>query len=320
MKWKVLLDNKQWSICRPPADIQTIMTDSSCENIFLGLDITIYPLGDNTDNLPVHLRKYSDDTYYHHWQDDMYAHYLQKNGKKYLMHVPENRHFSQPIILPASIASGTLYVVIGAGASVVLNYDQSSYASITIHLEPYARLHWNHRNASVCNDGYTYLACYQQKESHLMFNGYYTRTTYNNMFFVLREPRAVAEVALKMHAKEPHHGWFKTVQIHEASATRSSLILKGLLASDGRSAHMGMIHITDQAKKSEAQLFSHYLLVHNDAQAYSRPSLEVVTNDVICSHGSSIGSYDDDHLFFLMSRGIALENCYHLLSDAFLSN
>jgi Fe-S cluster assembly scaffold protein SufB len=324
MRWRDRLDNRQWSICRPP----TIEFNNDAENreldyIDLGSGIAMYAVNNGLQHLPEHLKNYLNDTDYHHWKTDRYAGSIRANGKSYLVYVPAHVHCNEPILLSASLlgcAAVNLYVVVGSSATISFTYDQYLCTAITMHLEPYAQVHWKHCNEHLSDDGYTFVACYQQQESRLIFNGWYTRTTYNNMFFILREPKAHVEVTLGLHAQDAHHAWFNTTQIHQAAQTMSNVILKGLLAASSRSVHRGMIHIQKHAQQSDARLTSRYLLLHNDAQAYAVPSLEVLTNDVTCAHGSSIGSCDDAHLFYLMSRGIALDHCYQLLTDAFFAD
>lgn len=323
MKWRDPLDNKQWSICKAPTEMNSCSDDRQFQSIDLGSGVMLYAIDNDQHHLPEHIKKYLNDTDYHHWQNDYYAATIKKSGRSYLLYVPDGLQCKETIVLSSArvgCAPVNLYVVIGSGATASLHYDQSSYVAITVHLESYAQLYWNHRNEHLSDDGYTFIACYQQRESRLLFNGWYTRTTYNNMFFILCEPKAQMEATLGVQVKEIHHAWFKTTQIHEAPETKSNLLLKGLLATESRSVHQGMIHIDKHAQRSDAQLTSRYLLLHHNAQAYAVPSLEVLTNDVICAHGSSIGSCDDAHLFYLMSRGIELKECYQLLTDAFFAD
>lgn len=320
MRWRAPLDNKQWSICRPPAVINGCVDDQPFEDVDLGSGIIMYALNNGTHHLPEQIKKYlnnGDDCYL---QNDHHAESIRKNGRAYILYVPPHLHYNEKILLSASVmghAAINLYVVVGAGSTVALIYDQSSYAAITLHLEPYAQVHWSHQNEHIVDDGYTFIISYQQQESRLIFNGWYTRTTYTNMFFILREPKAHTEITLGLHAKKDQHAWFKTTQIHEAPETKSVLVLKGLLATESRSVHLGMIRIEKDARHSDAQLTSRYMLLHNNAQAYAVPSLEVLTNEVTCSHGSSIGTFDDEQLFYLMSRAIGIEECYKLLTDGF---
>ena len=61
------------------------------------------------------------------------------------------------------------------------------------------------------------------------------------------------------------------------------------------------------------------LLISNDARAVSVPSLEVLTNEVQCFHGSASGRCDDEQLFYLQSRGIDKKQAHRLLLQAFFA-
>lgn len=305
MKWRGLLDNRE------------------CGHIDLGFGVVMYSVNRGSHCLPEHIKNYLNNIDYQHYTIDRYVGSVRDRKESYLVDVPAGMQSDKMIVLSSvhlKFVTGNLYIIVGSGASVSFVYDQFLSIAIVMHLEPYAKLCWNHSNEHHSDNGSTHITCYQQHDSQLMFNGRYTRTIDSTMFFVLREPKAHAQVALSLHLQEAHQASFNTTQIHQASQTVSDLVLKGLLASASRSVHRGMIHIEKNAQQSDAQLMSRYLLLHHEAEAYAVPSLEVLTNDVICAHGSSVGSCDDAHLFYLMSRGIALHICYQLLSDAFLDS
>ena len=82
----------------------------------------------------------------------------------------------------------------------------------------------------------------------------------------------------------------------------------------------GMIRIEKDAQGSCASQENKNILLSNGAHAVSVPSLEVLTHDVQCSHGSAVGRFDDEQLFYAASRGIDEKRTQHLLSNAFLAD
>lgn len=68
---------------------------------------------------------------------------------------------------------------------------------------------------------------------------------------------------------------------------------------------------------SDAHQRSDSLLLSPDAQADSRPWLEIFADDVRCTHGSATGRVDEDALFYLRSRGIPLARAREILVEAF---
>jgi len=111
-----------------------------------------------------------------------------------------------------------------------------------------------------------------------------------------------------------------TLQHHVASHTSSTLLMKGLLRDRAVSQYHGTVRIEKDAQGSCASQENKNILLSNSARAISVPSLEVLTHDVQCSHGSAIGRFDDEQLFYAASRGVDEKKAQHLLSNAFLAD
>lgn len=97
---------------------------------------------------------------------------------------------------------------------------------------------------------------------------------------------------------------FRTVQDHAAPRTHSNLLFKGAVKDTARSVYTGLIRIRENAAKSEAFQTNRNLTLSNGAWAESVPNLEIETNDVKCSHASTVGPIDEEQRFYLESRGI----------------
>ncbi len=97
---------------------------------------------------------------------------------------------------------------------------------------------------------------------------------------------------------------FRTVQAHEAPNSSSDLIFKGAVADTSRSVYSGLIRIAENARKTTAQQTNRTLLVSGGASAESVPNLEILNNDVKCAHGSTVGPIEDDHRYYVESRGV----------------
>jgi Fe-S cluster assembly protein SufD len=114
------------------------------------------------------------------------------------------------------------------------------------------------------------------------------------------------QVALYYADGEQMHD-FRTVQDHAAPRTNSDLLFKGAVQDRSRSVYTGLIRIRPEAKGSVAFQTNRNLTLSEGAWAESVPNLEIETNDVKCSHASSIGPIDDDQRFYLESRGVPPE-------------
>ena len=97
---------------------------------------------------------------------------------------------------------------------------------------------------------------------------------------------------------------FRTWQVHEAPRTRSDLLFKGAVKDTAKSVYTGLIKIGEHAAGSQAFQTNRNLTLSHGAWAQSVPNLEIETNDVKCSHASTIGPIDDDQRFYLESRGV----------------
>lgn len=98
-----------------------------------------------------------------------------------------------------------------------------------------------------------------------------------------------------------HH----TLQDHLAPAGHSDLLYKGALRDQSRAVFAGVIRVEPGAQQTDAYQTNRNLILGTDeAMAVSLPGLEIMADDVKCSHGSTTGQVDETDLFYLMSRGI----------------
>ncbi len=97
-----------------------------------------------------------------------------------------------------------------------------------------------------------------------------------------------------------HH----TEHIHASGKTHSNLDFKVALTGAARSAYTGMIRIAPGAPGAEAYQENRNLLLSENARAESIPELEILTDDVRCSHGATVSPLDPEQLFYLKSRGL----------------
>ena len=80
----------------------------------------------------------------------------------------------------------------------------------------------------------------------------------------------------------------------------------------------GKVLVAEGAQKTDGQQMSRALLLSRKAEADAKPELEIYADDVVCSHGATVGELDENHLFYLKSRGIAAEDARMMLIEAFL--
>lgn len=108
-------------------------------------------------------------------------------------------------------------------------------------------------------------------------------------------------------------------QKHIVPHTQSSVTIKSILTDNAKLLYKGLIYIDKNAAHTDAVQENKNMLLGTDAQAHSLPNLEILTNEVRCAHGSAIGHIDDDHAFYMQSRGLAKQKAVQLLAHGFIA-
>ena len=105
---------------------------------------------------------------------------------------------------------------------------------------------------------------------------------------------------------------------HVAPQGLSRQTYRGVVADRARAVLNGRIHIAPGAKATDAALNTKNLLATDNAEVYAKPELEIFESDVQCSHGATVGTLDEEAVFFLRSRGLSDEAARALLVRGFL--
>jgi len=129
-----------------------------------------------------------------------------------------------------------------------------------------------------------------------------------------------AEVELTgfLFGKGRQHFDHHTVHDHRAPHTLSDLDFKVVLKDRSRSAYTGLIRIAPEAPSSEAYQENRNLFLNEGVKAESIPELEILTDEVMCTHGATMGSLDPEHLFYLASRGIPRREAARMIVGGFI--
>ncbi|RMG37885.1 MAG: Fe-S cluster assembly protein SufD [Gammaproteobacteria bacterium] len=104
---------------------------------------------------------------------------------------------------------------------------------------------------------------------------------------------------------------------HAVPGCHSEVRFKSILHGAGRGVMDGQIAVARDAQRSEAHLQSANLMLARDAEIDARPTLEILADDVQCSHGASVGQLDPLQLYYLRSRGIDTVTATRLLAMGF---
>ena len=109
----------------------------------------------------------------------------------------------------------------------------------------------------------------------------------------------------------------RTLQDHVAPRTTSELLCQGAVAGTSRSVYSGLIRVHRGAVRSDARQTNHNLVLDEGAHADSVPNLDILENDVRCSHASTVGPVDEDQRYYIESRGVAPEMAEGLIVRGF---
>ena len=116
------------------------------------------------------------------------------------------------------------------------------------------------------------------------------------------------------------HVDFHTRIHHVEPNCNSEQLYKGVLGGSARGVFNGQVHVHAHAQKSDAQQSNHNLLLSRNAEIDTKPQLEILADDVKCSHGTTVGQIDNNMLFYLRSRGVPEVQARGLLTYGFAQN
>jgi Fe-S cluster assembly protein SufD len=113
---------------------------------------------------------------------------------------------------------------------------------------------------------------------------------------------------------------YDTTQEHAAPGTNSDLAFRGVLAAGATAVWRGMIKVDPGAQQTDAFQESRNLLLSPEAHADAIPGLEILADDVRCTHAAAVAQVDKDQLFYLTSRGLDAAAAKSLIIEGFLES
>ena len=133
----------------------------------------------------------------------------------------------------------------------------------------------------------------------------------------LLAPGAEANLVGVVLTDGDQHSDYQTTQAHLAPHTTSNLLLKSAVKGRSRSIFLGLVRMPQEAQQSDAFQEARALLLSEQAKADAVPKLEIVANDVRCTHAGAIGEIDAEQKFYLSSRGIPEAEAEQLIVAGF---
>jgi len=163
----------------------------------------------------------------------------------------------------------------------------------------------------------------QTKQSRLTFDkhGDYTVFFYNlsgEFDFNIKSSGVNLDIFGLFVGKKSDNFELKTNQYHIAPGSTSNLLIKGVFDDNSKFIYQGLIKIEKSGQKSHAYQKNKNLILSPGVYVDSRPFLEILANDVFCTHGSTTGKINEESLFYLKSRGLNQSKAEKLYVSGFI--
>ncbi len=114
--------------------------------------------------------------------------------------------------------------------------------------------------------------------------------------------------------------FLKTTQHHSSPDSSSDVLVKSVMDGDSEFIYSGLIRIKKESTGTHAYQKNTNLMLSRSAKVVSQPFLEILTDSVFCTHGSTTGPVDTASLQYLETRGISLRDGQKLLVDGFITD
>jgi Fe-S cluster assembly protein SufD len=131
---------------------------------------------------------------------------------------------------------------------------------------------------------------------------------------------ATSRVTGAYFADGKQHLDYDTYQLHAAPNTTSDFAFKGALRDEATAVWRGMIRVEEDAQRTNAYQENRNLMLSPTTHAVPIPGLEILANDVRCTHGATVGQVDREQLFYLMARGLSRGEAERLIVRGFFSD
>jgi Fe-S cluster assembly protein SufD len=200
----------------------------------------------------------------------------------------------------SSLHSGIVEIHVGQSAKLDL-----------IELQAFGKKIWNftYENANIEKDG----------KLNWIYGSFGSQLTKSFITVDLAGQGAEGKMAGLYFSDGEQHFDHDTQQNHLAPDTYSDMLFKGALKDNSRSVWQGMIYVAPEAQRIDGYQSNPNLILDDNARADSIPGLEILADDVRCSHGATIGQIDENEVFYLKSRGIPEEDAEKLLVAGFFN-
>jgi len=269
------------------------------------------------------------------WDEKFAAHNAAMWKHGLLVVVPKNVQLEKPLYVRIAVTGQTFWRLVvvaeeGARASLIEEYaspsdDTVAYSNAVTELfvEPNAKLeyvslqnlsretwHFASHHARVERDG----------ELDWVAGGFGSKKGKVRIQNDLNGRGATSRVTGAYFADGDQHLDYDTFQEHIAPDCESDFAFKGALRDHATAVWRGMIRVEPNAQKTNAYQECRNLMLSPTTHAVPIPGLEILANDVRCTHGATVGRVDREQLFYLMARGLSRPEAERLIVRGFFQD
>lgn len=252
----------------------------------------------------------------------------------YFVYVPKNVVVDKPFHIHAAMADGHVdlshtLIVMEEGAEATVLFESSSPSDEStgfhcggvelcvnanahlryVNLQDWGRGVWHfaHQRANVGRDAniqWTIAAMgarFAQVDQQVTLSGEGASSHVNGVMFT----------------RDRQHLIYNTLQRHSAKHCTSDFLYKSVLQDRSRTVWRGMIKVDVGADKTDGYQRNDNLLLSEHSRADSIPGLEILADDVRCTHGSTTGRVDEELIFYAMSRGFTRQEAVRMIVTGF---
>ncbi|HVC88863.1 MAG TPA: Fe-S cluster assembly protein SufD [Gaiellaceae bacterium] len=253
-----------------------------------------------------------------------------------LVHVPKGVEVEKPLYVQVTSSGGSLFwrmvVIADEGARFTLIEDLSSASDDTVaytnavvelFVHPAAKIEYvSLQNLSRETWHFGRYKAWLERDSELdwVIGGFGSKRGKVWIENDLAGQGATSRVTGAYFADGDQHLDYDTFQEHMAPNTESDFAFKGALRENASAVWRGMIRVEEGAQKTNAYQENRNLLLSDKAHADSIPGLEIMANDVRCTHGATLGRIDREELFYLMARGLSRAEAERLIVRGFFQD
>jgi Fe-S cluster assembly protein SufD len=273
------------------------------------------------------------------WEDDKFAaHNAAAWQHGLLVHVPAGLQLDRPLYVRVTnaVEGGSLFwrllVVAGEGSRFSLIEEMNSVsptlsgysnAVVELFVEQGAKLEYvslQNLSRETWHFASHHARVERDAELDWVSGGFGSKRGKVRIQNDLAGPGATSRVTGAYFADGEQHLDYDTFQEHIAPDTESDFAFKGALRDTATAVWRGMIRVERDAQKTNAYQECRNLMLSPTTHAVPIPGLEILANDVRCTHGATVGRVDREQLFYLMARGLPRPEAERLIVRGFFQD